>query len=87
LVLPLVFSPAIFTGSAWLTKNVVNFVSPNQNFLEIGTGCGVTSIEVSLQVKNTIVNSCDINEQAVANARLNANNFKTNITIKHSDVF
>lgn len=43
-ILPNVFSPTIFLGTAWLTENVLKLIPPHSKVLEIGTGCGVTAI-------------------------------------------
>ncbi len=38
-----------------------------QKMLEIGTGCGVTAIEVALRVKDCEIYASDLSEQAIKN--------------------
>lgn len=55
--------------------------------LEIGTGCGVTAIEIQLRISDSIVSACDINEAAILNAKINADTFGSSIDIRLSDTF
>lgn len=71
MIFPGVFSPNIFLGTQWLTNQVLDVVKPLDKFLEIGTGSGITSIELALKNINISISACDISEFAVKNTKEN----------------
>jgi methylase of polypeptide subunit release factors len=77
-----VFSPNIFLGTRWL-----HLVKPTDNFLEIGVGCGVTSIELALKYEGCQIRACDINEKAVKNTQFNMERHNVKFALKVSDMF
>ncbi len=61
-------------------------INKKQDFLEIGTGCGIVAIYVSRKCRKGI--ATDINPQAIGNAKYNAKRLGiNNLTFVKSDIF
>ena len=73
-VFPNVFSPNIFLGTLYLIDNLP--YPQDGIFLEIGSGCGNTTIEGILYGKAKKAVAVDINEDAVKNTKYNINKFQ-----------
>lgn len=84
-VFPNVFSPEIFTDSAWFAKEVSKVVKPRTRFLEIGTGTGIVSLSVAKNGAQVV--TTDINRDAIANARWNFKNYGLDIPVLESDIY
>ena len=82
LVFPKVYGSS--QDSELMAKTVI--INKRQDFLEIGTGCGVVAIYISRKCRKGI--ATDINPQAIRNAKYNAKRLGTNnLTFVKSDIF
>lgn len=66
-----VFSPVIFPSTEWLTNSLIKNMEAVDSFLDIGTGTGVTLIEVMLAKKCKFGLGTDINKSAIDNTLMN----------------
>jgi methylase of polypeptide subunit release factors len=86
LVYPGVFSPKYFRSTNIFSSNIP--FRREENFLEIGCGTGITSVEAALYGAKIVV-ATDISSLAVENTKLNARRFAVNRTIdtRQGDIF
>lgn len=84
-VYPEVFSPKYFKDTKFFAENIS--VETGEDFLEIGSGSGVVSIEAADQGAN--VTATDINPKAVENTKENVrlNNLESHIEVLEGDVY
>lgn len=80
-----VYSPYYFEDTEVFTKLLMKYIKKGQNFLEIGSGAGITSVFAAL--KGTKVTATDINHQAVKNTKKNADINKVKLNTKISNIF
>ena len=83
-VFPNVYAPGFFTDTEWYAQKLPEIVG-RQSLLEVGIGTGAISIACALQGAN--VTACDINSDAVANAKENFRGHGLNVSCYLSDVF
>jgi len=80
-----VFSPVDFADAEVFTPMIEKYMKKNVNFLELGSGAGVTSVYASK--KGCEVTATDINPSAVENTRENAKNNNVSIDVRLGDLF
>lgn len=85
-VLERVFHPGIFPSTEWFASQLINRVSPDTKFCEVGCGCGAVSCLVGLHNPNVEITCTDINPQACHNTRINASRSKVNVDIYETNV-
>lgn len=86
IVLPNVFSPAIFPNTQWFCEQFLNVLTPVDSFLEIGAGVGHVLVEACISQKCKSVMGSDINEHAVECAKLNLQKYGQKAEVFVSDV-
>lgn len=86
IVLPNVFSPAVFPNTQWFYEQFLTLFTPVDSFLEIGAGVGHVLVEVCLSNKCKKVMGSDINEHAVECARQNLAKYGQSAEMFVSDV-
>ena len=81
-----VFAPDLFGDTYFFMDSIQ--IAKNQNFLEIGCGSGLISVNLAISGCNDIV-ACDISPVAVKNTLLNAkaHNVLNHIQVFESDVY
>ena len=86
-VLPGVFSPKYYAETEFYTRQVVDLLRPGEDYLDMGSGVGVTAVMAAL--KDVNVTAADINPAAVENTRQNAQHHGVTDKIKilESDVY
>jgi len=82
---PDVFPADAFEDTEFFTKEIS--AAPNEHFLEIGIGTGITAIMMAKQGAKVV--GVDVNERAVENAKKNAklHNVEANTDFYVSDIF
>jgi len=87
LVLPTVFSPRYYNETAFFTERAVNLLRPDETYLDLGCGVGVTAVFAALH--GARVTALDINPAAVENTTLNVHRhgLSERVTVAQSDVY
>lgn len=83
-IFPKVFSPKLFSESIWF-GNKLKIISKDKKLLEVGTGTGIIALICALS--GIKVETTDINEDAIINARLNFTNYSVNIPTYKGNVY
>jgi release factor glutamine methyltransferase len=84
IVLPNVYSPKFFTDSLWFAEELPKLVN-GSTLLEIGTGIGIVAVFCALAGAKVV--ATDINQSAVRNARLNAEMYEVDISVRLGNLF
>jgi release factor glutamine methyltransferase len=88
-VLDNVFSPKTFNAWKSFTPTLERVIDKNIDFLELGCGCGITTVHLLLHKKIKYAVLSDINPYAVQNAYINlkAHGLTKKATVIQSDIF
>jgi len=84
IVLPEVYAPTSFTDTLWFAEQVRDLVG-NKSLLEVGTGTGAISIFAARNGAKVV--ATDINPEAVKNARLNAQKYELDISVREGNLY
>ncbi len=88
---PHVFDPSIFFSSCWFSTTISDYIARHQikTFCEVGTGTGIVGLTAALNNVSLTATLCDLNPDAVNNARANVEKYTllSRIEVVQSDVF
>jgi release factor glutamine methyltransferase len=84
-VLPGVFSPRYYPETAFYAKHLLGEVRTGMRFLDMGCGVGVNAVLAAAAGARVV--ACDINQQAVANTKLNAKRHGVEVDVRCSNIF